>query len=98
MNSLLEELLRKAPVVLDGAIGTELQARGLEPGECPDAWNLSHPDAVEAVARAYVEAGSDIILTNTFRSNRVALAGHGLADKVVALTRAGVLVVSSDDL
>ena len=65
------------PVVTDGAWGTQLQSRGLPVGACPDAWNLSHPEAVEAVARAYVEAGSRIILTNTFGANRVILARHG---------------------
>jgi 5-methyltetrahydrofolate--homocysteine methyltransferase len=53
-------------VVTDGAWGTQLQAQGLPTGGCPDAWNLCHPDRVEAVARAYVEAGSQIVLTNTF--------------------------------
>jgi 5-methyltetrahydrofolate--homocysteine methyltransferase len=90
MNSLLEELLAHGPVLLDGALGTELQARGLESGVCPDTWNLSHPSEVESVARAYVEAGSRIILTNTFRSNRIALEAAGLADKVAAFNRAGV--------
>jgi 5-methyltetrahydrofolate--homocysteine methyltransferase len=53
-------------VVTDGAWGTQLQAQGLPTGGCPDAWNLCYPDRVEAVARAYVEAGSQIVLTNTF--------------------------------
>jgi methionine synthase I (cobalamin-dependent) len=55
-----------------------------------DAWNLSHPERVEEVARSYVEAGSGIVLTNTFRANRVALAGHELAGKGKQLNRAGV--------
>jgi methionine synthase I (cobalamin-dependent) len=76
--------------VTDGAWGTQLQERGLEVGACPDAWNLSHPERVEEVARAYVEAGSQIILTNTFGSNRFALARHELAEKVVEINRAGV--------
>ncbi len=89
LHPLIAELLRAAPVVTDGAWGTQLQARGLAPGQCPDAWNLEHPERVEAVARAYVEAGSRIILTNTFRANRLALAGYGLADKVIEINRAG---------
>jgi len=92
---LIEELLAAKPVVTDGAWGTELQARGLAPGDLPDAWNLLHPDRVQEVARAYVEAGSAIILTNTFRSNRIALAGHGLADQVVGLNRRGVEISRS---
>jgi 5-methyltetrahydrofolate--homocysteine methyltransferase len=90
MNPLLEKLLARGPVVTDGATGTQLQARGLEAGECPDSWNLSHAAAVEAVARGYVEAGSEIILTNTFRANRLALAGHGLAGQVEEINRRGV--------
>jgi 5-methyltetrahydrofolate--homocysteine methyltransferase len=77
-------------VILDGAWGTELQARGLTVGACPDEWNLSHADQVAAVASAYADAGSQVILTNTFRSNRIALAGYGLADRVVELNAAGV--------
>ena len=53
--------------------------------ELPDLWNLSHPDRVEAVARAYVEAGSRVILTNTFRSNRVVLERHADQPDVVAV-------------
>jgi len=90
--SVIEDLLARAPVVTDGAWGTELQARGLSPGDCPDEWNLIRPAAVEEVARAYVEAGSRVILTNTFRSNRVTLAGHGLAEKTVELNRAGAAI------
>ncbi len=63
---------------------------GLAAGDCPDAWNLEHPERVEAVGRAYVEAGSRVILTNTFRANRVALAGYGLARYVGEINCAGV--------
>jgi methionine synthase I (cobalamin-dependent) len=82
-------LEKPSPVLLDGAWGTQLQARGLPRGACPDEWNLSHPDAVESVARDYVEAGSDIILTNTFGANRVRLQEFELADQAVAINRAG---------
>ncbi|HOP77166.1 MAG TPA: homocysteine S-methyltransferase family protein [Thermogutta sp.] len=91
-TSVLDELLKSAPVVLDGAWGTQLQMRGLPVGACPDEWNLSHPELVEEVARAYVAAGSQIILTNTFGSNPVTLQRHGLADQVVAINRAGVQI------
>lgn len=90
MHKLLEQLVAGGPVVTDGAWGTQLQARGLSPGECPDQWNLSHPDRVQQVARSYVEAGSQVILTNTFRANRVTLAGSELADQIPAINRAGV--------
>jgi 5-methyltetrahydrofolate--homocysteine methyltransferase len=86
----LTEWLAQGTLLTDGAWGTELQNRGLEPGACPDAWNVEHPERVESVARAYREAGSRIILTNTFRSNRVSLAGHGMADRAAEFSRAGV--------
>jgi len=78
--------------ILDGGWGTQLQLRGLAMGEHPDLWNLSHPDKVLEVAAAYVQAGSDIILTNTFGSNRFLLAKHDAADKLVELNRAGVRI------
>ena len=67
-----------------------MQARGLGSGDCPDAWNLTHPERVEEVARAYVAAGSQIILTNTFGANRLRLGGHAMADRVTEMNRAGV--------
>jgi len=84
-----QQLLDQAPVITDGAWGTQLQARGLPLGELPDRWNILHPDRVEAVARGYVEAGSRVILTNTFRANRLALGGYGLADRAVEINRTG---------
>lgn len=89
MHPLIDELLKNAPIALDGAWGTQLQARGLPVGACPDAWNLDQPQHVESVARAYVEAGSRIILTNTFGANRFVLERHGLAAKAAEINRAG---------
>jgi len=92
MNPLIEKLLDQGPVLTDGAWGTQLQAQGLGSGECPDGWNLTHPERVEAVARAYVAAGSRVILTNTFGANRLRLEGHGLENQVAAINRAGVAI------
>lgn len=89
MHPLIERLLAHAPVLTDGAWGTQMQARGLAVGGCPDEWNLSRPQTVEEIPQAYVEAGSQIVLTNTFRSNRVTLADYGLADHVEDINRAG---------
>jgi len=89
MNN-LSQWLGKCPLITDGAWGTELQALGLEPGSIPDTWNLDHPDRVESVARAYVQAGSQVILTNTFRANSVTLGDAGLLDKLEAINKAGV--------
>jgi methionine synthase I (cobalamin-dependent) len=90
MNQTLARLLADGPVVTDGAWGTLFLALGLRPGEIGDAWNLSHPELVESVPRAYVEAGSQVILTNTFLSNRLTLEAHGLADRLRELNEAGV--------
>lgn len=92
MHATLEALLSKAPVLLDGAWGTELQKLGLTPGLCPERWNLEHPDRVAQVARSYVAAGSNVILTNTFGGNRFVLESHGLADQVAEVNRAGVAI------
>jgi 5-methyltetrahydrofolate--homocysteine methyltransferase len=90
MPNLIQQLVTQGPILTDGAWGTEFQARGLEAGDCPDHWNLTHPDRVEEVARAYVKAGSQVILTNTFRANRLALAGHGLASHAREINLRGV--------
>ncbi len=90
--SVLNDLLASAPVVADGALGTELQARGLAAGELPDEWNLSHPEVIQDVISAYVNAGSEVVLTATFRANRITLSGHGLESKVDEINRAGVQV------
>jgi methionine synthase I (cobalamin-dependent) len=90
MHPTIEKLILARPVVTDGAWGTQLQLRGMPVGSCPDAWNLIHPEKVEAVARAYVEAGSQVILTNTFGANRFILGRHGLVDKVAEINRIGM--------
>ena len=89
MNPVIEKLLATGPVVTDGAWGTQLQARGLPVGACPDEWNLTQPGKVEEVARAYVAAGSRVILTNTFGANRIRLAEFNLADKVAEINQRG---------
>jgi 5-methyltetrahydrofolate--homocysteine methyltransferase len=92
VHTLIQQLLSRGPILTDGAWGTELQMRGLGLGEFPDSWNLSHPDRVLEVAKAYVEAGSEIILTNTFGSNRIRLATDGLANQVIEINRAGTTI------
>ena len=92
MHATLEKLLAAGPVTTDGAWGTQLQERGLPLGECPEAWNLTHPELVAEVARAYVEAGSQVILSNTFGANRFILARHGLVERVAELNQAGVAI------
>lgn len=90
MHPLIEQLLADGPILTDGAWGTQLQSLGLLDGDCPDEWNVSHPDQVVKVPRNYVEAGSRIVLTNTFRANRLALASYDLTGQTAAINRAGV--------
>lgn len=90
MKPLLQQLLAEGPVITDGAWGTQLQERGLPLGEFPDAWNLTRPDAVSEVACAYVQAGSRVILTNTFGANSIRLGDHAAAAKLADLNRRGV--------
>lgn len=90
MNPLIQELISSGPVITDGAWGTQLQARGLGLGEFPDLWNLTHADRVAEVAQAYVQAGSQIILTNTFGANRIRLAEQSAAGQVAEINRRGV--------
>lgn len=92
MHAVVASLISDGPVLTDGAWGTQMQALGLPSGECPDGWNLSHPERVEKVPRAYVEAGSRVVLTNTFRANRIALASAGLADRVDEINRQGAAI------
>jgi 5-methyltetrahydrofolate--homocysteine methyltransferase len=95
MNSLIADIGQAGPVLTDGAWGTELQKLGLGPGEIADLWNLSEPRKVAAVAQSYVNAGSRIILTNTFRSNRIAMRDHASLAKLRDINRAGVEISRS---
>lgn len=84
--------LRRGPLVCDGAMGTQLQARGLEPGECGETWNVAQPAQVETIHRRYAEAGCDLITTNTFGGTPLALARHGLAARARELNEAGARI------
>ena len=86
----IKSLIAGGPVILDGGWGTQLQGFGLKVGAHPDLWNLSAPEKVEQVARAYVEAGSRVILTNTFGATKFTLEKHGYGGRVAEVNRAGV--------
>src|SRR5438876_5145193 len=79
MSRLLHELRSGRVLLMDGAMGTELQRAGIGPGECYELWNLTYPDAVRAVHQRYVDAGARCLLTNTFQANAT-LAKHGVHD------------------
>lgn len=85
MNKFLQLLESEGCLLLDGAMGTMLIAAGLERGHAPELWNIEHPERVRAVHRAYIEAGSRLILTNSFGGNRYRLRHNKLQDRVAEL-------------
>lgn len=89
MGNVLDRLAERKLLVSDGAWGTLLQEKGLGPGDAPELWNVTHPDLVEEIARSYIDAGSDMILTNTFGASRIKLEGFGLAAKTQEINRRG---------
>jgi 5-methyltetrahydrofolate--homocysteine methyltransferase len=90
MNAFISNLIKDGPVLTDGSWGSQMLKRGLKAGVPPDSWNLTDPDKVEEIAQEYVDAGSRIILTNTFGANRFVLGKFGLADKVAEINAMGV--------
>ena len=74
---MIREKLGKELLFFDGGMGTLLQAKGLAPGELPETWNLLHPEAIREIHQSYIEAGSDIVLTNTFGANALKFHDEG---------------------
>jgi homocysteine S-methyltransferase len=92
MTSRLEQLFGRRTVLCDGAMGTSLYARGVFINRCFDELNLSQPELVRSVHEDYLQAGAEIIETNTFGANALRLQRYGLRDKVGEINRAGVAI------
>jgi methionine synthase I (cobalamin-dependent) len=92
-RALLDE---PGPILADGAMGTMLFSAGLQFGDPPETWNQAHPDVIRRIQRGYLEAGSRIVLTNTFGGNRLRLRLHGLADRVDHLNRTAAILLRAE--
>ncbi len=84
------------PILADGAMGTMLFASGLQFGDPPEVWNVSQPEVVRRIHRGYLEAGSRIVMTNTFGGNRLRLRLHGLQDRVDELNRTAAILLRTE--
>jgi 5-methyltetrahydrofolate--homocysteine methyltransferase len=89
-------LAEGAPILADGAMGTMLFASGLQFGDPPEAWNVSHPEVVRRIHRGYLDAGSRIVMTNTFGGNRLRLRLHGLDARVSELNRTAAILLRAE--
>ncbi len=88
MGKILDQIKAGKVLVSDGAWGTFLQQKGMKPGECPEEWNITHPDEVFDIAKSYIEAGADMIETNSFGGTIFKVQKYGLGDKVFELNKA----------
>jgi len=92
MSKLIQEIQKGRILVSDGAWGTFLQKKGLSPGECPEEWNITRPDDVFDIAQSYIQAGADMIETNSFGGNWYKLKGYGLENQVFELNKAAAAI------
>jgi methionine synthase I (cobalamin-dependent) len=89
-------LAEGGPILADGAMGTMLFASGLQFGDPPEVWNVSQPEVVRRIHRGYLEAGSQIVMTNTFGGNRLRLRLHGLQERVTDLNRTAAILLRAE--
>jgi 5-methyltetrahydrofolate--homocysteine methyltransferase len=94
MNSSIFELIKERTVLLDGGMGTELIRHGFPQGACPESWNVENPEAVKTIHQSYFEAGSDVVLTNSFGGNKIKLSAHGQGERCYELNEAAARIAN----
>jgi len=98
MRHTLKERMDKRILIYDGAMGTLLQSAGMQPGECPEMWNIDHPEAVMSIHEAYFRSGSDLVLTNSFGGSSIKLAEYHLGDMAYEINRAAGQIAKAASL
>jgi 5-methyltetrahydrofolate--homocysteine methyltransferase len=94
MDSSIFELIKERTVLLDGGMGTELIRHGFPQGACPESWNVENPEAVKKIHQSYYEAGSDVVLTNSFGGNKIKLDAHGQGERCYELNEAAARIAN----
>jgi len=92
MSRDFKNAIKRGPLLFDGAIGTQLQARGLAVGDVPETWNLEHPDSVQEVHQEYVRAGADVVTTNSFGASPYKLKNISLDNRTLDLNIAAAVI------
>lgn len=95
MSLTIFDLIKERVVLLDGGMGTELIKRGFPQGACPESWNKEKPEVVKEIHKNYFEAGSDVILTNSFGGSKIKLSAHGLEDRCYELNQAAAVLANA---
>lgn len=94
MHASIFDLIKKRTVLLDGGMGTELIRHGFPQGECPESWNVKKPEIVKKIHKSYFDAGSDVVLTNSFGGSKIKLSSHGVEKRCYELNYAAAFIAN----
>jgi 5-methyltetrahydrofolate--homocysteine methyltransferase len=94
MSASIFDMIRERIILLDGGFGTELIARGFPQGACPETWNVEKPEIVKEIHKSYFDAGSDVVLTNSFGGSMIKLESYGQGEKCYELNLAAAQIAN----